>query len=262
MKTIGLIGGMSWESTLEYYRTINQVVREKLEGLHCARIVMNSLDFAQIAALQGEGNWEELTKLMIGAGRRLEGAGADFLVICCNTMHKVAAYVQKDVHVPLLHIADATAQEIKTKGLERVGLLGTKATMEEDFYVARLVDIHGLEVTTPNERERELVDNVIYDELCRGNVNLSSREKFVGIMRNLAANGAEGIILGCTEIHLLIDQQDISTPVFDTTEIHARSAAHFALELEDPLYSPSGSIPFRVVNSREQNHNLLYPSGQ
>jgi len=222
---------MSWESSLEYYRVINQVVREELGGLHCARIVMHSFDFAQIATLQDEGDWEELTKLIIGAARGLEGAGADFLVICCNTMHKVADYVQKDVHIPLLHIADAAAEEIKARGFKKVGLLGTKATMEEDFYTGRLVNRHGLEVITPNERERQLVDDVVYDELCHGEVNLSSREKFVGIIRNLAANGGEGIILGCTEIHLLIDQQDIRIPVFDTTSIHAKSAARFALEL-------------------------------
>jgi aspartate racemase len=235
MKTIGLIGGMTWESTLEYYRIINRVVRETVGGLHSARIAMHSFDFAELATLQGKGDWEEITKLMIGAALRLEEAGVDLLVICANTIHKIAGQIQKDIHVPLLHIADATARQIKTMGLKRVGLLGTKATMEEDFYVARLVNVHGLEVITPNERERELVDNVIYDELCRGSANLSSREKFVGIMRNLAANGAEGIILGCTEIHLLIDRDDISIPVFDTTAIHAISAARFALGLEDTI---------------------------
>ena len=231
---------MSWESTLEYYRIINHIVRGTVGGLHSARIAMHSFDFAEIATLQDEGDWEEITRLMIGAALRLEEAGVDLLVICANTMHKIAGQIQRDVHVPLLHVADATAQEIKTRGLKRVGLLGTKATMEEDFYIGRLVNMHGLEVITPNERERELLDNVIYDELCRGNVNLSSSEKFIGIMRNLAADGAEGIILGCTEIHLLIDQEDISTPVFDTTAIHARSAARFALELEDSHYSQSG----------------------
>jgi len=233
MKTIGLIGGMSWESTLEYYRIINQVVREELGGLRSARIDMHSFDFAEIATLQGERDWEEITKLMIAAARRLEAAGVDLLVICTNTMHKIAGQIQKDVHVPLLHIADATAREIKASGLKKVGLLGTRATMEEDFYVGRLIDRHGLEVITPNERERQLVDDVIYDELCRGQVNLSSREEFIVIIQNLAADGAEGIILGCTEIHLLVDQQDVRTPVFDTTEIHARSAARFAMELED-----------------------------
>ncbi len=224
---------MAWESTLAYYRITNQVVRETLGGRHSARIVMHSFDFAEIATLQDEGDWEEITKLVIAAALRLEEAGVDLLVICCNTMHKVADYVQKDIHVPLLHIADATARQIKAAGLSKIGLLGSRATMEEDFYIGRLTNMHGLEVVTPNQRERQLVDNVIYDELCRGNVNLSSREKFVGIMRNLAAAGAEGIILGCTELDLLIDQGDIRIPVFDTTAIHARSAARFALELED-----------------------------
>jgi aspartate racemase len=233
MKTIGLIGGMSWESSLAYYRIINQAVRETLGGLHSARIVMHSFDLAEIATLQDEGDWEEITKLVIAAALGLEEAGVDLLVICCNTAHKVADYVQKDIHVPLLHIADATAREIKAADLNKVGLLGSRATMEEDFYIGRLTSVHGLEVITPNKRERELVGNVIYDELCRGNVNMSSREKLVGVMRNLAAAGAEGIILGCTELDLLIDQDDIRIPVFDTTAIHAGSAARIALELED-----------------------------
>ncbi len=221
---------MSWESTLEYYRIINQVVRERLGGLHSARIAMHSFDFDEIATLQDERDWQALTKLVIAAAIQLEESGADLLVICTNTMHKIAGLVQKDVHVPLLHVVDATAEAIKAKDIKRVGLLGTRATMEEDFYVGRLVDTHGLTVTTPNKRERELVDNVIYDELCRGQINLSSREKFMGIMRNLAANGAEGIILGCTELGLLVDSQDIQVPVFDTTTIHATSAALYALE--------------------------------
>jgi len=233
MKTIGLIGGMSWESTLVYYRIINQVVRETLGGLHSARIEMHSFDFAEIATLQDEGDWQGIAKLLIVAAQNLENAGADLLVICTNTMHKVAGTVQKDVSVPLLHIADATAQEIKARGLNRVGLLGTRATMEEDFYIGRLIDRHGLDVITPNEQQRELIDKVIYNELCRGAVDPASREKFVEIMRNLIAGGAEGIILGCTEIGLLIDQQDIRTPVFDTTAIHAGSAARLALEIED-----------------------------
>jgi len=224
---------MSWESTLVYYRIINQVVRETLGGLHSARIEMHSFDFAEIATLQDEGDWQGIAKLLIVAAQNLENAGADLLVICTNTMHKVAGTVQKDVSVPLLHIADATAQEIKARGLNRVGLLGTRATMEEDFYIGRLIDRHGLDVITPNEQQRELIDKVIYNELCRGAVDPASREKFVEIMRNLIAGGAEGIILGCTEIGLLIDQQDIRTPVFDTTAIHAGSAARLALEIKD-----------------------------
>ena len=230
MKTIGLIGGMSWESTLEYYRIINRVVRETLGGLHCARIVMHSFDFAQIAALQDEGDLEELTKLMIDAARRLQSIGADFLVICCNTMHKVADCVQEDVGVPLLHIVDATAQEIRQRELRKVGLLGTRITMEEDFYKQRLIGKHYLEVMIPDQRQRQIVNRIVFAELCRGEMDHSSRQEFAGIMRNLAANGAEGIILGCTEIGLLIDPRDVQVPVFDTTTIHARAAAMLALE--------------------------------
>lgn len=230
MKTTGLIGGMSWESSLEYYRIINQLVRERLRGLHSARIVMHSFDFAEVATLQNEGDWDEAARLMIGAAQRLERAGADFLVICTNTMHKVADAVQKDIRVPLLHIADATAEEIKSRGLEKVGLMGTRFTMEEDFYKERLIGRHGLEVMIPDECERQIVNNVIYNELCRGEVTQSSRDKYGQIMQNLVANGSEGIILGCTEIGLLVDQGDVQVPVFDTTAIHAKSAARYALE--------------------------------
>ena len=230
MKTIGLIGGMSWESSREYYRVINQVVREKLGGLHCARIVMHSVDFAQIAALQDEGDWDELTKLMVDAARRLEGGGADFLVICCNTMHKVADCVQEDVRIPLLHIVDATAQEVRERELRKVGLLGTKVTMEEEFYKERLIGKHNLEVMIPDERRRQIVNEIVFGELCRGKMTQSSRQELSGIIRNLAASGAEGIILGCTEIGLLIDPQDVQVPVFNTTTIHAKAAAVFALE--------------------------------
>jgi aspartate racemase len=233
MKTIGLIGGMSWESTLVYYRIINQVVREKLGGLHSARIIMHSFDFAEIATLQDEGDWQGIAKSLIAAAHSLESAGVGLLVVCTNTMHRVAGKVQKDVQIPLLHIADATAREVKARGLEKVGLLGTRATMEEDFYIGRLIDRHGIEVITPDERQRRLNDKIIYQELCRGVVNPASKRQFVETMRNLAADGAEGIILGCTEIGLLIDQQDIRAPVFDTTEIHARAAARFALKIEE-----------------------------
>ncbi len=221
---------MSWESSLEYYRVINQVVRETLGGLHCARIVMHSFDFAEIAALQAEGDWEQLTNLTIGAARRLEEAGADFLVICCNTMHKVADYVQKDVRVPLLHIVDATAREVRERELKKVGLLGTKVTMEEDFYKERLIGKHNLEVMIPDERQRQIANEIVFGELCRGEMSRSSRRELSGIMRNLAANGAAGIILGCTEFGLLVDPKDVQVPVFDTTTIHAKSAAMFALE--------------------------------
>lgn len=230
MKTIGLIGGMSWESSLEYYRIINEFVRDKLGGLHSAKIVMVSFNLAEIATLQNEGNWDAAAQLLIGAAQRLEKAGADVLVICTNTMHKVADPVQKNVRIPLLHIVDATAEEIKTRGLKKVGLLGTKFTMEQDFYRKKLTDQHGLEVIVPAEDERHIVNHVIYDELCRGQVKPSSKETFRRIMENLVASGAEGIILGCTEIGLLVDQQDVLIPLFDTTMIHAKAAAQFALE--------------------------------
>jgi len=221
---------MSWESSLEYYRVINQVIRERLGGLHCARIVMHSVDFAQIAALQDEGDWEQLTESMIGAAQRLEVAGAEFLVICCNTMHKVANCVQKDIRIPLLHIVDATAQEVLERKLKKVGLVGTKVTMEEDFFRDRLVSKHNLEVMIPDEHERQIANDVVYNELCRGEMTQSARQELVDMMQNLAANGAEGIILGCTELGLLIDPQDVRVPVFDTTTIHAKAAALHALE--------------------------------
>ncbi|MHC4371731.1 MAG: aspartate/glutamate racemase family protein [Planctomycetota bacterium] len=230
METIGLIGGMSWESSLEYYRIINRTVREMLGGLHCARIVMHSFDFAEIAALQAEGDWEEATRLMIGAAQELESAGADFLVICCNTMHKLADYVQKDIRIPLLHIADATAQEVWTRELTKVGLIGTRITMEENFFKDRLVSRHNVEVMTPDEHERQIINDIVFNELCRGETTQHARQQLIRIMKNLAARGAEGIILGCTELGLLIDPQDIRAPVFDTTMIHARSAALYALE--------------------------------
>ena len=230
MKTIGLIGGMSWESSLEYYRIINEYVRDKLGGLHAAKIIMISFDFSEIAALQHEENWDEAMKFLTDAAQKLEQIGADVLIICTNTMHKVADQVQKNVVVPLLHIADATAEEVKARGLKKVGLLGTKFTMEQSFYTERLADKHGFEVIVPKENERNIVDHVIYDELCCGQIKPSSRETFCMIIDNLVVNGAEGIILGCTEIGLLIGQQDVQIPLFDTTKIHAEAAARFALQ--------------------------------
>ena len=229
MKTIGLIGGMSWESSLEYYRIINECVRDQLGGLHSAKIILYSFDLAEINALQDEGNWDTAAQLLIGAAQRLGRAGAEVLLICTNTMHKVAGQVQKNVSLPLLHIADATAEDIKANSLKKVGLLGTIFTMEQSFYKERLTNKHGLEVIVPAEEERHAVNRVIYDELCRGQVKPSSKEMFCGIMHNLVANGAEGIILGCTEIGLLVDQQDVRIPLFDTTRIHAQAAAQFAL---------------------------------
>lgn len=230
MKTIGLIGGLSWHSSLEYYRIINEVVSRKLGGLHSARIVMYSFDLADVAALQLKGDWQSAARLAICAAQRLEAAGADLLIICTNTMHKVADEVQSAVTIPLLHIADATAEQIRAAGLRKVGLLGTKFTMEEDFCKGRFVEKYGLEVIVPGDDERRIVNRIIYNELCAGQVKPSSKEKFCEIIRNLIARGVEGIVLGCTEIYLLVNQRDVQVPVFDTTRIHAESAARFALE--------------------------------
>jgi len=230
MRTIGLIGGMSWESSQEYYRIINQTVKERLGGFHSAKIIMYSVDFEEIEKLQHQGKWKELTELMIDAAQRVEKAGADFVVLCTNTMHKMADEVQKNIKIPLLHIADATAEKIKEKGLGKIGLLGTKFTMEEDFYKGRLKEKYGLDVIIPNEEERQIVHDVIYKELCMGEIKQSSKEQFKKIIQNLVSNGAEGIILGCTEIPLLIKQEDVEVPLFDTTKIHAKAAVEYAIK--------------------------------
>jgi aspartate racemase len=230
VKTIGLLGGMSWESSIEYYRIINETVRSRLGGLHSAQCVMYSVDFAEIEELQRGGRWPQATKLMVDAARHVQNGGADFLVICTNTMHKMADDVQRQIAIPLLHIADATAERIKAGGIETVGLLGTRFTMEEDFYKGRLVAGHGLQVVVPSAGEREIVDAVIYEELCLGRVEDSSREKYVSIMDNLVESGAEGIILGCTEIGLLVGDDYDRVPLFDTATIHAEAAVDYALE--------------------------------
>jgi aspartate racemase len=230
MKTIGLIGGMSWESSAEYYRIMNQTVQQRVGGLHSAQCILYSFDFQEIEQLQHQGKWEKLTELMISAARRLEGAGAELIVICTNTMHKMAEEVQSSVRIPLVHIADATAKAIIEKGLDKVALLGTRFTMEEDFYKKRLREKHKLEVIIPPENDREVIDHVVYGELCRGIMQQSSKEQFKAIIRALASNGAEGVILGCTEIPLLIGQQDAEIPLFDTTKIHAQAAVEMALE--------------------------------
>jgi len=229
MKTIGLIGGMSWESSQEYYRIINETVEEIMGGLHSAKSLMYSFDFEEIEKLQHQGDWDKLTELMIEAAKDLEKGGADFIIICTNTMHKMADEVQKNIQIPLLHITDATAEKIKEKGVNKIGLLGTKFTMEEDFYRHRLLDKHEIEVIIPNEEERQIVHEVIYNELCLGKINQSSKNKFKKIIQNLISNGAEGIILGCTEIPLLVKQEDVEVPLFDTTTIHAKSAVENAL---------------------------------
>ena len=229
MKTIGMIGGMSWESSIEYYRIINESVRAKIGGLHSTKSVMYSVDFAEIEALQHQGKWDHATDLMIDAAKSVENGGADFVIICTNTMHKMADEVQKHIQIPLLHIADATAEKIKSRGMSRVGLLGTRFTMEEGFYKGRLIDKHGLDVMIPSNEEKEIVHRVIYEELCIGETKQPSKKKYIGIIERLIKNGAEGIILGCTEIGLLVRQEDSRVPLFDTTRIHAVAAVEYAL---------------------------------
>jgi aspartate racemase len=230
MKTIGLLGGMSWESSLEYYRLLNQLVRERLGGSHSAKIAMVSLDFAAIEQLQMEGDWEGAARIMIASARQIEAAGADLLLICTNTMHLMAEEVQAAIQIPLLHIVDATAQAVISQGVQKVGLLGTSFTMEKDFYRGRLEKEHGLEVLVPDQDGRDLVHRVIYDELVLGSIREESRKAYRQVIQSLVDRGAQGIILGCTEIGLLIKQPDLSLPVFDTTEIHARAAVAAALE--------------------------------
>ncbi len=229
MKTIGLIGGMSWESTAEYYRIINEAVKENLGRLHSAKIVMYSVDFEEVEQLQHQGKWDKATNLMIDAAKRVERGGADFVLICTNTMHKMADDVAANINIPLLHIADATAGEITSRGLKKIGLLGTKFTMEQDFYKGRLKEKFGIRVVIPHESEREIVHNVIYKELCLGEIKDSSREQLKAIINRLSDNGAQGIILGCTELPLLLKQRDCPVPLFDTTVIHARAAVDYAL---------------------------------
>ncbi len=214
MKTIGLIGGMSWESSIEYYRIINQEVRKALGGVHSAKSVMVSLDFGEIEELQMKGDWEEATRVMIQSAREVEKGGADFLLICTNTMHLMADDVQAGVDIPLLHIADATARAVKEQGLKSVGLLGTRFTMEKEFYRGRLEKGHKLKVFVPDQSGRELVHNVIYDELVQGMIKDDSRQRYKEVIQNLVKDGAEGIVLGCTEIGLLVKKEDVSVAYF------------------------------------------------
>ncbi|HQR22129.1 MAG TPA: aspartate/glutamate racemase family protein [Burkholderiaceae bacterium] len=229
MKTIGLIGGMSWESTVPYYQLINQSTRERLGGLHSAKIVLASVDFDPVEQMQRAGDWASAGALLADVARSLERAGADFLVLCTNTMHKVAPAIEAAVSLPLLHIADATAEEIRAAGISTVGLLGTRFTMEQDFYKDRLEDRYGLSVLTPGAPDRDVVHRVIYDELCLGRVLDTSRAAYVDVMDDLVRQGAQAIILGCTEITLLIRPSDARVPLFDTTAIHARKAVDWAL---------------------------------
>ena len=227
-KTLGIIGGMSWESTQSYYRLINQGIKEALGGLHSAELLLHSLDLAPIAILQAQGAWDELGAIMVSSGQRLQAGGADAILIATNTMHKVAEQVQAATNLPLIHIADATADAIKQQGLTKIALLGTQFTMTEDFYKQRLLDA-GLQVLIPDEVARTEVHRIIYEELCQGQLLDSSRQYYTQVIKKLAAQGCDGVILGCTEIGLLISQADSPIPVFDTTTIHAAAAVDFLL---------------------------------
>lgn len=229
MKTIGLLGGMSWESTIPYYRIINEEVKNRLGGLHSAKIILYSVEFAEIEKCQSSGNWDESGEILGQAAKGIEAAGADFILICTNTMHKVAAQISSKIQIPLIHIADATADELEKSHIRRVGLLGTKYTMTQDFYKKRLTD-RGMEVLIPDDAAVEVINSIIFDELCVGEIREASRRKFQDVVKRLAEQGAEGVILGCTEIGLLLRQSDVSIPVFDTTVIHAKRAVEIALE--------------------------------
>ncbi len=229
MKTIGLLGGMSWESTELYYRWINEGIKKKLGGLHSARIAMVSVDFQEIEALQHEQKWDEAGDALAKAAQQIEAAGADFLLICTNTMHKVAPQIGQAINIPILHLADATAERIKTKGMKTVGLLGTNFTMEQAFYKGRLIEQHGLNVIVPSATDRQIVHRIIYNELCLGIVKEESRQEYLRIMQQMHKDGAEGVIEGCTEIVMLVQQAHTDIPLFDTTAIHAEAAVAKAL---------------------------------
>lgn len=228
MKTIGLIGGMSWESSTEYYRIINEEVKQRLGGLHSAKCILYSVDFEEIEICQSNGEWEKAALILTKAAQSLEAAGADFIVICTNTMHKVAHTIESEIHIPLLHIADITAQHVLAKGIRTIGLLGTRYTMEQDFYKSRL-EAQEIKVIIPEEADRAVVNHVIYHELCLGKIVNESRAKYKKIIEELTEQGAEGIILGCTEIGLLVKPEDSAVPLFDTTVLHAIGAVDFAL---------------------------------
>jgi aspartate racemase len=229
MKRIGLLGGMSWESSAEYYRLINEAVRDRLGGLHSADCLLRSVDFADIEALQRDGRWDEAAVSLAAEARALVAGGAELLVLCTNTMHKLAAEIELAITIPFVHIGDTTAAAVIGDGLDRVGLLATAYTMEQDFYVGRLRDEHGFDVLVPDEPDRRIVHDVIYDELCVGTIDDNSRDEYRRIMAGLAGRGAEGILLGCTEIDLLVGPTDATVPVFDTTRLHAERAVELAL---------------------------------
>ena len=229
MKTIGLLGGMSWESTIEYYRLLNQIVKARMGGLHSAKILMYSVDFEELVHLKHKGDWGKIGRILSEAATQIEDGGADCILLATNTMHKVADNIAMSTTIPLIHIADATAEAIKQQDLHRVGLLGTRFTMEESFYKDRLIYQHGLAVQVPDSEDRDFVHDVIYDQLCLGDIRPASRDRFRTIIGELTNSGAEAIILGCTEIGLLVKKEDSTVPLFDTTEIHARAAVDWAL---------------------------------
>lgn len=229
MKTVGLIGGMSWESTVTYYQIINETIKRELGGLHSAKLLLYSVDFSEIEEYQANGEWSKSAEVLSDAAVNLEKAGADYIVICTNTMHKVAPEIQKNISIPIIHIAEATANELKSKGISKVGLLGTKYTMTQEFYKSKLIE-NGIDVVIPGQEGVEAVNNIIYNELCLGIISEDSKKKYLDIIAELEEMGAEGVILGCTEIGLLIKQEDTKLPVFDTTQIHATKAALLAIE--------------------------------
>ena len=242
MKTIGLLGGMSWESSAQYYRIINQYIKQALGGLHSAQCLLYSVDFAHIEALQMRSAWQEAASVLRDAAQRLERGGADFVVLCTNTMHKVAPDIQAAIQIPLLHIADPTAEAVQHRGIRTIGLLGTRFTMEQEFYKGRLTQQHGLHVVVPSTDDQVIIHRIIYDELCLGQILPQSRHAYQAIMERLANAGAEGIILGCTEISLLVKEEDSSVPLFDTTELHAQAAAEYAIH---NLTATASTVPIQ-----------------
>jgi len=229
MKTIGMLGGMSWESTASYYKAINEGIKSELGGLHSARICLYSVNFDEIEQLQHQGDWDKTAQILTQAAKSVEAGGADFIIICTNTMHKVVPEIEREITIPILHIADATASKLVADGMTKVGLLGTRFTMEQDFYKSRLVDNFGIEIVVPNTDEQTIIHDVIYDELCRGIIRQESKSRYVNIINSLYEQGAEAVILGCTEIALLVQQVDTHVSLYDTTEIHAAQAVQLAL---------------------------------
>ncbi|WP_045458521.1 aspartate/glutamate racemase family protein [Vibrio campbellii] len=230
MKTIGLIGGMSWESTAHYYQIINREVKARLGGLHSGKVCLYSVDFAEIETLQYQGRWDDTAIILAQAAKSVEAGGADFILICTNTMHKVADQIQQAVNVPLVHIADATAEKLVSDGIKKVGLLGTRFTMEQDFYKQRLIDKFGVDVFVPGSDDQTIIHNVIYNELCKGEVRDDSRQHYLAIIEKLVEQGAEAVILGCTEIAMLVEPHHTDVKLYDTTEIHAKAAVEKALD--------------------------------